>query len=161
MLLGYQGTDDPDRQNATIIAGAGAGSPFLKQYTGINSFFLPEEETRLKPGDNKLTSRLHIQPGSTGYDNIAGLTDKFDSLTTGAVNLLLNTGFTGDYRPIDINQNTVLMNDTQLYSQQTKSWTVSGVTINEDIGSKSGYSALIGLLAQSVALTDGENYILS
>lgn len=161
VLLGYQGTDDPDRQNATIIAGAGVGSPFLKQYTGINSFTLPEEETRLKPGDNKVTGRLHIKRGSTGYDNIEGLTDKFNSLVTGAVNLLLNTGFTGDYQPIPINHDTIIMNDTQLYSERTKNWTVSGVTIQEDIDSASGYSAVIGLLAQSVALTDGENYILS
>lgn len=161
VLLGYRGTDDPDRQNAMILAGAGVGSPSLKEYTGINSFTLPEEETRLKPGDNKVTGVLHIQPGSTGYDNIEGLTDKFNSLVTGAVNLLLNTGFTGDYQPIPINHGTIIMNDTQLYSEQTKSWTVSGVTIQEDIDSASGYSAVIGLLAQTVALTDGENYILS
>lgn len=161
VLLGYQGTDDPDRQNASIIAGAGVGSPFLKQYTGIASFTLPEEETRLKPGDNKVTGRLHIQPGSTGYDNIEGLTDKFNSLVTGAVNLLLNTGFTGDYQSIDLSANTPIDSSTQLYSQQTKHWTVSGVTIQEDLVSKSGYAAVIGLLAQSVELTEGENYILS
>ena len=50
--LGYQGTDDPNRQNAQILAGAGTGSPYIRQYVGINNFILPEEYTRIKPGDN-------------------------------------------------------------------------------------------------------------
>ena len=161
VLLGYQGSDDMDRQNAMILAGAGVGSPSLKEYTGINSFTLPEEETRLKPGDNKVTGVLHIQHGSTGYENIDGLNDKFDSLVTGAVNLLRNSGFTGDYQTTDINQNTVIMSDTQLYSAQTKYWTVSDVSVNADVDAASGYSILIGSLAQSITLVNGENYIIS
>lgn len=73
--LGYRGTDDPSRKNATIMAGAGEGSPYYKQFTGIDSFTLPEEETRLKPGNNKLKGQIIIESGSTGYDNF---TDKPD-----------------------------------------------------------------------------------
>ncbi len=79
VLLGYQGADDPDRQNATIIAGAGVGSPFLKQYTGINSFTLPEEETRLKPGDNKLKGDLYTQDGQNVKTQFNILGDKISA----------------------------------------------------------------------------------
>lgn len=73
--LGYRGTDDLSRQTAIIMAGAGEGSPYYKQYTGIDSFTLPEEDTRLKPGDNKVSGKLVIESGSSGYNN---LTDKPD-----------------------------------------------------------------------------------
>lgn len=67
--LGYQGTDDPSRQNAIIMAGAGEGSPYIRQYVGINSFTLPSPDTQIKPGDNVFTGKISIQPGSTGLKN--------------------------------------------------------------------------------------------
>lgn len=67
--LGYQGTDDESRQNAIILAGAGEGSPYIRQYVGINSFTLPNPDTQIKPGDNVFTGKISIQPGSTGLGN--------------------------------------------------------------------------------------------
>lgn len=67
--LGYQGTDDPSRQNAIIMAGAGEGSPYIRQYVGIKSFTLPSPDTQIKPGDNVFTGKISIQPGSTGLGN--------------------------------------------------------------------------------------------
>lgn len=63
--LGYQGTDDSNRQNAIIIAGAGANSPYIYQFTGINSFMLPEPETRIKPGNNLFSGFMRLKAGST------------------------------------------------------------------------------------------------
>ena len=74
--LGYRGTDDPNRQNAVIDAGAGNGSPYYRQYVGIDSFTLPDPETQLKPGDNELSGRFHIEQGSTGWKNMDGLPEE-------------------------------------------------------------------------------------
>lgn len=159
--LGYQGTDDPNRQNAQILAGAGTGSPYIRQYVGINNFILPEEYTRIKPGDNLLTGRMNLQPGSTGSANLTDLPDEvYKAVNIGAVNLLRNTGFTGDYETEDLSAATELSADTELYSKQLKYWT--GVaTVSADSAAGSGYSASIGSLSQSVSLIKNENYVIS
>lgn len=74
--LGYRGTDDPNRQVAVIDAGAGNGAPYYRQYVGIDSFTLPDPETQLKPGDNELSGRFHIEQGSTGWKNMDGLPEE-------------------------------------------------------------------------------------
>ena len=159
--LGYQGTDDPNRQNAQILAGAGTGSPYIRQYVGINNFILPEEYTRIKPGDNLLTGRMNLQPGSTGSANLTDLPDEvYKAVNIGSVNLLRNTGFTGDYETKDLSAATELSADTELYSKQLKYWT--GVaTVSADSAAGSGYSAAIGGLSQSVSLIKGESYVIS
>lgn len=159
--LGYQGTDDPNRQNAQILAGAGEGSPYIKQYVGINSFVLPEEYTRIKPGDNLLTGRMNLQPGSTGSANLTDLPDEiYNAVHLGSVNLLRNSGFTGDYESEQLSSSDELMPDKELYSKQLKYWT--GVaTVSADDSAGSGYSAAIGSLSQSVALIKGESYVIS
>lgn len=159
--LGYQGTDDPNRQNAQILAGAGTGSPYIRQYVGINNFILPEEYTRIKPGDNLLTGRMNLQPGSTGSANLTDLPDEvYKAVNIGSVNLLRNTGFTGDYETEDLSAATELSADTELYSKQLKYWT--GVaTVSADSEAVSGYSAAIGSLSQSVSLIKGESYVIS
>lgn len=159
--LGYQGTDDPNRQNAQILAGAGEGSPYIKQYVGINSFVLPEEYTRIKPGDNLLTGRMNLQPGSTGSANLTDLPDEiYNAVHLGSVNLLRNSGFTGDYESEQLSSSDELMPDKELYSKQLKYWTgVATVSADNDAGS--GYSAAIGSLSQSVVLIKGESYVIS
>lgn len=159
--LGYQGTDDPNRQNAQILAGAGTGSPYIRQYVGINNFILPEEYTRIKPGDNLLTGRMNLQPGSTGSANLTDLPDEvYKAVNIGSVNLLRNTGFTGDYETEDLSAATELSADTELFSKQLEYWT--GVaTVSADSAAGSGYSAAIGSLSQSVSLIKGESYVIS
>lgn len=159
--LGYQGTDDPNRQNAQILAGAGEGSPYIKQYVGINSFVLPEEYTRIKPGDNLLTGRMNLQPGSTGSANLTDLPDEiYNAVHLGSVNLLRNSGFTGDYESEQLSSSDELTPDKELYSKQLKYW--AGVaTVSADNDAGSGYSAAIGSLSQSVALIQGESYVIS
>lgn len=159
--LGYQGTDDPNRQNAQILAGAGTGSPYIRQYVGINNFILPEEYTRIKPGDNLLTGRMNLQPGSTGSANLTDLPDEvYKAVNIGSVNLLRNTGFTGDYETEDLSAATELSADTELFSKQLEYWT--GVaTVSADSEAISGCSAAIGSLSQSVSLIKGESYVIS
>lgn len=53
VLLGN--VSDTTRQNAIVIAGAGTGTPYVRIYTGINSFTLPTAEAQLSPHGSWLT----------------------------------------------------------------------------------------------------------
>lgn len=53
VLLGN--VSDTTRQNAIVIAGAGTGNPYVRIYTGINSFSLPTAEAQLSPHGSWLT----------------------------------------------------------------------------------------------------------
>lgn len=83
-----------------------------------------------------------------------------DSLSVGAENLLLNTGFTGNYKVATLSASTKLNSDTSLYSDKLEHWTGTG-TVVADTNSMSGYACNIGSLAQSVVLIPGESYVIS
>lgn len=53
VLLGN--VSDSSRQNAIVIAGAGTGNPYIRVYTGINSFTLPNAEVQLSPHGSWIT----------------------------------------------------------------------------------------------------------
>ena len=159
--LGYRGTDDPNRQNAVIDAGAGEGSPYYRQFTGINSFSFPEPETQLKPGDNIVTGRMKIQPGSTGSANLTDLPDEvYKAVQIGGENLLLNTAFAGDYDSKKLDPATALQKDTQMYSPNMLHWTGNGTTVAE-ASAPAGFACRIGSISQPVSLISGENYVFS
>ena len=159
--LGYRGTDDPNRQNAVIDAGAGEGSPYYRQFTGINSFSFPEPETQLKPGDNIVTGRMKIQPGSTGSANLTDLPDEvYKAVQIGGENLLLNTAFAGDYDSKKLDPATALQKDTQMYSPNMLHWTGNGTTAAE-ASAPAGFACRIGSISQPVSLISGENYVFS
>lgn len=173
--LGYQGTDDTSRQVAVIDAGAGNGAPYYRQFIGINSFHLPAPETQLKPGDNELSGRFHIEQGSTGWKNMDGLPneiqaamdaataaqDSIGQMAVGSVNLLLNSGFTGNYETESLTSVTSLQPGTEMYSKALLHW--SGMaTVQEDDGAVSGRSATVGSLSQAVnSLIPNEQYVIS
>ena len=159
--LGYRGTDDPNRQNAVIDAGAGEGSPYYRQFTGINSFSFPEPETQLKPGDNIVTGRMKIQPGSTGSANLTDLPDEvYKAVQIGGENLLLNTAFAGDYDSKKLDPATALQKDTQMYSPNMLHWTGNGTTVAE-ASAPAGFACRVGSISQPVSLISGENYVFS
>jgi hypothetical protein len=86
--------------------------------------------------------------------------DAIDNAAVGSVNLLRNSGFTGDYESEILSSDTQLLTDTELFSKQLKYWT--GVaTVSADSAAGSGYSAAIGSLSQSVSLIKNENYVIS
>ena len=173
--LGYRGTDDPNRQVAVIDAGAGNGSPYYRQYVGIDSFTLPDPETQLKPGDNELSGRFHIEQGSTGWKNMDGLPEEIqeamdaaqaaqegvDSIGVGSVNLLRNSGFTGNYETESLTSGTGLQPGTEMYSKSLLHWSGTA-TVQQDADAVSGRSASVGSLSQAVdALIPDEHYVLS
>ena len=109
----------------------------------------------------ELKGKLHIQEGSTGSANLTDLPDEiYNAVHLGSVNLLRNSGFTGDYESEQLSSSDELTPDKELYSKQLKYWTgVATVSADNDAGS--GYSAAIGSLSQSVALIKGESYVIS
>lgn len=109
----------------------------------------------------ELKGKLHIQEGSTGSANLTDLPDEiYNAVHLGSVNLLRNSGFTGDYESEQLFSSDELTPDKELYSKQLKYWTgVATVSADNDAGS--GYSAAIGSLSQSVALIKGESYVIS
>lgn len=125
-------------------------------------------------GGVDIKGMFHIEKGSTGWRNMEGLPDEIqvaadlaqkaqdaiDNAAVGSVNLLRNSGFTGDYESETLSSDTQLSADTDLYSKQLKYWT--GVaTVSADSAAGSGYSAAIGSLSQSVSLIKNENYVIS
>ena len=117
---------------------------------------------------------FHIEKGTTGWKNVEGLPeeiqsaadlaqkaqDAIDNAAVGSVNLLRNSGFTGDYESETLSSDTQLSADTELYSKQLKYWT-GMATVSADSEAVSGYSAAIGSLSQSVSLIKGESYVIS
>ena len=159
--LGYRGTDDPNRQNAVIDAGAGEGSPYYRQFVGIDSFSFPEPETQLKPGDNIVTGQMKIQPGSTGSANLSDLPDEvYKAVQIGGENLLLNTAFAGDYDSKKLDSATSLQQDTQMYSPNMQHWTGNGMAVDE-ASAPAGFACQIGNISQPVSLINGESYVCS
>ena len=125
-------------------------------------------------GGVDIKGMFHIEQGSTGWRNMEGLPDEIqaaadlaqkaqdaiDNAAVGSVNLLRNSGFTGDYETEDLSAATELSADTELFSKQLEYWT--GVaTVSADSAAGSGYSASIGSLSQSVSLIKGESYVIS
>ena len=158
--LGYRGSD-PDRNSATIQAGAGNGAPYYRMYSGINSYTLPKPLINLDPKGSEIQATLHIEKGSTGASNISDLPDEIQTaVQIGGENLLLNTGFTGDYETKKLAEDSVLDTDTELYSTRLKHWSGTA-TVNEDPEAVSGYSTTIGNLSQPVHLIANEVYVIS
>ena len=122
---------------------------------------MPEEYTRIKPGDNLFTGRMNLQPGSTGSANLTDLPNEiYNAVQLGSVNLLRNSGFTGDYESEQLSSSDNLSPDKELYSNRLKYW--AGVaTVSDDNSAGSGRSAAIGSLSQSVSLIKGESYVIS
>lgn len=122
----------------------------------------------------EIKGRVNIQAGSNGWKNMDGLPeeiqaaadlaqqaqDDINNAAVGSVNLLRNSGFTGNYETEDMDGDKQLDADTELYSNALLNW--SGMaTVQEDAGATSGRSATIGSLSQSVTLIPNEVYVIS
>lgn len=152
-----------ERQNAIVLSAYGEDAPSYKQYKGINDFVLTNEMlvTKFSPKGNEITGILNIEKGSHGVGNLEDFPDEvFKAVHVGATNLLLNSGFTGDYQSESLNNSYELNEGDELYSKHLKNW--SGIaSIENDELSVSGKSAIIGSLSQNVELINGESYVVS
>ena len=178
-IIMYQGINDFTLTGKDVISfdfdkstGKARMKVYGDAYIGDKDRTTYMEYTQDKGVDIK--GMFHIEQGSTGWRNMEGLPDEIqaaadlaqeakdaiDNAAVGSVNLLRNSGFTGDYETEDLSAATELSADTELFSKQLEYWT--GVaTVSADSAAGSGYSASIGSLSQSVSLIKGESYVIS
>lgn len=178
-IIMYQGINDFTLTGKDVISfdfdrstGKARMKVYGDTYIGDKDRTTYMEYTQDKGVDIK--GMFHIKKGSTGWKNMEGLPDEIqaaadlaqeakdaiDNAAVGSVNLLRNSGFTGDYETEDLSAATELSADTELFSKQLEYWTgVATVSADSDAGS--GYSAAIGSLSQSVSLIKGESYVIS
>lgn len=178
-IIMYQGINDFTLTGKDVISfdfdkstGKARMKVYGDTYIGDKDRTTYMEYTQDKGVDIK--GMFHIEQGSTGWRNMEGLPDEIqaaadlaqeakdaiDNAAVGSVNLLRNSGFTGDYETEDLSAATELSADTELFSKQLEYWT--GVaTVSADSNAGSGYSAAIGSLSQSVSLIKGESYVIS
>lgn len=178
-IIMYQGINDFTLTGKDVISfdfdrstGKARMKVYGDTYIGDKDRTTYMEYTQDKGVDIK--GMFHIEQGSTGWKNMEGLPDEIqaaadlaqeakdaiDNAAVGSVNLLRNSGFTGDYETEDLSAATELSADTELFSKQLEYWT--GVaTLSADSDAGSGYSAAIGSLSQSVSLIKGESYVIS
>lgn len=178
-IIMYQGINDFTLTGKDVISfdfdkstGKSRMKVYGDTYIGDKDRTTYMEYTQDKGVDVK--GMFHIEQGSTGWRNMEGLPDEIqaaadlaqeakdaiDNAAVGSVNLLRNSGFTGDYETEDLSAATELSADTELFSKQLEYWTgVATVSADSDAGS--GYSAAIGSLSQSVSLIKGESYVIS
>lgn len=178
-IIMYQGINDFTLTGKDVISfdfdkstGKARMKVYGNAYIGEKDRTTYMEYTHDKGVDIK--GMFHIEQGSTGWRNMEGLPDEIqaaadlaqkaqdaiDNAAVGSVNLLRNSGFTGDYESETLSSDTQLSADTELYSKQLKYWT--GVaTVSADSAAGSRYSAAIGSLSQSVSLIKGESYVIS
>ena len=178
-IIMYQGINDFTLTGKDVISfdfdkstGKARMKVYGDTYIGDKDRTTYMEYTQDKGVDIK--GMFHIEKGSTGWKNMEGLPDEIqaaadlaqeakdaiDNAAVGSVNLLRNSGFTGDYETEDLSAATGLSADTELFSKQLEYWT--GVaTVSADSAAGSGYSASIGRLSQSVSLIKGESYVIS
>ena len=155
---------DPLRQTAIVISSVSADAPSYVQYAGIDGYSLVGKSTTKFTADgNEVVGKMTVKPGSSGWENLDGLTDTFDSLVSGSVNLLRNTGFSGDFDSTELDTAIDIHDSTSLYSDQLKFWQTESVTIQANTQSRSGYEAFLsdGSMQQSFACIPGERYVLS
>lgn len=154
---------DRSRQNAIVLSTVGHDAPSFKQYAGIDSYSLEGKEvTKLSPYGNKLTGVLHIEGGSTGAGNLSDLPDEIqEAVQVGSVNLIVNSGFTGNYESENLEPDSILSPDSEMYNNPLNSWT-GNATVLEDDKSSSGCSAEIGAISQNIkGMIPGEKYVFS
>lgn len=87
--------------------------------------------------------------------------DVIGDIQVGGLNLLLNSGFTGDYKSENLQTGTQLTENKEMYSDALKHWT-GNATVKDDTESASGRSVVLGSIEQAIAgMIIGEQYVLS
>ena len=94
---------------------------------------------------------------------ISDLNTDIENIDVGGVNLILNSGFTGNFESLELTAETKLTADTQLFSNPLKHWS-GDAKVHADSESASGYSCSVsGRIEQTFfpPLISGERYVLS
>ena len=160
-LVHFGNRTDKTRQSVIVITNN--PQPAILQYQGIDSFSLNGKVvTQISPDNNRFTGKINIEPGSTGVENIEGLPKVIqDAISKSYIggNLLRNSGFTGDYTPIEVEDISNINGTTNVYSESFKYWEMSNAIAQASELSQSGVEVVItnGYLSQSV----GEEIVIN
>lgn len=120
--------------------------------------------------NNTITGPMKFLPGTSGIENIDGLSDVIQEsvggLEFGKYNLLRNSGFTGDFVTESLEKNDVLTESLEMFSNPFAHWTRSNAIVIDSEVSQSGKECQIssnGYISQKlqVKVIKGENYVIS
>lgn len=192
--LGFQGANNPIRTSAIILSATASDAPSTKYYQGITSFSLQDCEVKDEGfeggqfhsriygtyyvGDREQSNYISydpltktatfkgvaiFEPGTTLPDGTP--IEQLQDLGIKSGNMLLNSGFTGDYTSQQFDEKTEISDETAIFSDSAKYWETENAEFIETEESASGHAVNLteGGLAQQISekLISGEKYTLS
>lgn len=192
--LGFQGANNPIRTSAIILSATASDAPSTKYYQGITSFSLQDCEVKDEGfeggqfhsriygtyyvGDREQSNYISydpltktatfkgvaiFEPGTTLPDGTP--IEQLQDLGIKSGNMLLNSGFTGDYTSQQFDEKTEISDETAIFSDSAKFWETENAEFIETEESASGHAVNLteGGLAQQISekLISGEKYTLS
>ncbi len=192
--LGFQGANNPIRTSAIILSATASDAPSTKYYQGITSFSLQDCEVKDEGfeggqfhsriygtyyvGDREQSNYISydpltktatfkgvaiFEPGTTLPDGTP--IEQLQNLGIKSGNMLLNSGFTGDYTSQQFDEKSEISDETAIFSDSAKYWETENAEFIETEESASGHAVSLteGGLAQQISekLISGEKYTLS
>lgn len=192
--LGFQGANNPIRTSAIILSATASDAPSTKYYQGITSFSLQDCEVKDEGfeggqfhsriygtyyvGDREQSNYISydpltktatfkgvaiFEPGTTLPDGTP--IEQLQNLGIKSGNMLLNSGFTGDYTSQQFDEKSEISDETAIFSDSAKFWETENAEFIETEESASGHAVNLteGGLAQQISekLISGEKYTLS
>lgn len=192
--LGFQGANNPIRTSAIILSATASDAPSTKYYQGITSFSLQDCEVKDEGfeggqfhsriygtyyvGDREQSNYISydpvtktatfkgvaiFEPGTTLPDGTP--IEQLQDLGIKSGNMLLNSGFTGDYTSQQFDEKSEISDETVIFSDSAKYWETENAEFIETEESASGHAVNLteGGLAQQISekLISGEKYTLS
>ena len=192
--LGFQGANNPIRTSTIILSATASDAPSTKYYQGITSFSLQDCEVKDEGfeggqfhsriygtyyvGDREQTNfiaydpltktatfkgKAIFEPGTTLPDGTP--IEQLQDIGIKSGNMLLNSGFTGDYTSQQFDEKTEISDETAIFSDSAKYWETENAEFIETEESASGHAVNLteGGLAQQISekLISGEKYTLS
>lgn len=164
--FGYRGADKPDRTCAIMESITGENVPSYIMLQDITDFSLNGKEVLMfgfnngigkaffkvygdsytgnkerteyfeyKDGKATFSGEAHFKAGSTGGENIQGI-------TTSSANLIINSGFVGNYETRQLEDNTPLKKGTEMYSPSLFGWNGTAKVVSNQ-ASMSGCSVIL------------------
>jgi hypothetical protein len=105
----------------------------------------------------------NLQGGVDGINQrIDRVSERVENIKSGTANLLLNTGFLGDFKSLDLDSLTTVLQGTPINTNPLIHWVHSGISvIDAPARSGKGVSLIDGTLQQTVNLKAGMQYVLS
>ena len=193
VLLGFQGAN-PIRTSAIILSATASDAPSTKYYQGITTFSLQDCEVKDEGfeggqfhsriygtyyvGDREQSNYISydpltktatfkgvaiFEPGTTLPDGTP--IEQLQDIGIKSGNMLLNSGFTGDYTSQQFDEKTEISDETAIFSDSAKYWETENAEFIETEESASGHAVNLteGGLAQQISekLISGEKYTLS